>query len=76
MVLERDGKDRFDRSVTHEEVLHTVKKTRNILHTRAMERKTNWTGHNLHTDYLLTEGKIVGRIEVRGRRGTSSYWRP
>jgi hypothetical protein len=35
-------------------------------------RKANWTGYMLHRNCLLNqvvEGKIKGRIEVKGRRG-------
>jgi hypothetical protein len=35
-------------------------------------RKSNWTGHILRRNCLLkhvTEGKIEGRIEVKGRQG-------
>jgi hypothetical protein len=37
-------------------------------------RKTNWIGHMLRRNCLLKhviEGKIEGRIEVTGRRGSS-----
>jgi hypothetical protein len=57
--------------VRNEEVLHTVKEKRTILH--AIKRgKTNWIGHILCRNCLLKhviEGKTEGRIEVRGRRG-------
>jgi hypothetical protein len=70
VALEKDGEDRLDRSVRNEVLgLHTVKKRRNILHARTMNRKTNWTGHNLQTNYLLTEGNIERRTEVTRRRG-------
>jgi hypothetical protein len=45
---------------------------RNILH-EIGKRKANWIGHILHRNCLhkqVTEGKIKGRIEVTGRRGT------
>jgi hypothetical protein len=57
--------------VRNEEVLHTVKKDRNILQ-RRKRRKANWIGHVLRRNCLLkhaTEGKINGKIEVIGRRG-------
>jgi hypothetical protein len=53
------------------EVLHRVKKERNILHT-VNRRKANWIGHILCRNCLLKhviEGKVEGRIEVTGRRG-------
>ena len=52
-------------------VLHRVRKERNILRT-INRRKTNWICHNLCKKCLLKhaiEGKIQGRIEVKGRRG-------
>jgi hypothetical protein len=58
--------------VRNEEVLHRVKEERNILHT-VKRRKANWIGHILRRNCLLkhdVEGKIEGRIEVTGRRGT------
>jgi hypothetical protein len=48
--------------VRNKEVLQSVKEKRNLLHT-IKRRKTNWTGHVLHTNFLLkyiTEGKIGG----------------
>jgi len=65
VALVKDGEDRLERSLRNEEVLHTVKKKRNNLHTRTMKRKTNWTGHNLKTNCLLLEGKIEGRKKWR-----------
>jgi hypothetical protein len=56
----------------NEEVLHRVKEERNVLHT-VKRRKANWIGHILRRNCLLkhvTEGKVVGRIEVTGRRGS------
>jgi hypothetical protein len=44
------------------EVLHSVEKERNILHTTEI-RKANWIGHTLRRNCLLkhvTEGKIEG----------------
>ena len=53
----------------NEEELLRVKEQRNILHT--MKRwKGNWIGHVLSRSCLLKnviEGKIEGRIEVKGR---------
>jgi hypothetical protein len=57
--------------VSNEEVLTRVKEERNILQTIKRE-KTNWICHILHRNCLLNhvfEGKIGGRIEVKGRRG-------
>jgi hypothetical protein len=57
--------------VRNEEVLHRVKKDRNILH-KIKRRKANWIGHILHRNCLLKhmiEGKLEGRIEMTGRRG-------
>ena len=55
----------------NEEVLLRVKKQVNILH-EIRERKANCVGHILRRNCLLkqvTEGKIKGGIEVKGRRG-------
>jgi hypothetical protein len=57
--------------VRNEEVLHRVKEERKILHA-IKRRKANLVGHILRRKCLLkhiTEGKIEGEIEVRGRRG-------
>jgi hypothetical protein len=57
--------------VRNEEVVLSVKEQRNILH-EISKRKANWIGHILRRNCLLQrviEGKIKGRIEVRGRRG-------
>ena len=53
------------------EVLLIAKEQRNILH-EISKRKANRIGHILRRYCLLQrviEGKIKGRIEVRGRRG-------
>jgi hypothetical protein len=58
-------------SVRNEEVLQRVKEERNIIHT-VKRRKANLIGHILRGNCLvkhINEGKIGGRIEVRGRRG-------
>jgi hypothetical protein len=58
--------------VRNEVVLHRVKEERNILHT-IKRRKANWIGHILRSNCLLKhviEGKLEGRIEMTGRRGT------
>jgi hypothetical protein len=52
------------------EVLLSVKEQRNILH-EISKRKANWIGHILRRNCLIQqviEGKIKGRIEVKGRR--------
>jgi hypothetical protein len=57
--------------VRNEEVLHSVKEERNILHT-IKRRKANWIGHILRRNCLLKhviEGKLEGMIEMAGRRG-------
>jgi hypothetical protein len=51
--------------------LHRVKEERNIIQTIRRGR-ANWIGHILHTNCLLKhgiEGKIEGRIEVKGIGG-------
>jgi len=53
------------------ELLHSVTKERNILHT-VIRRKAKWTGHILRRNCFLkhiNERKVEGRIEVTGRRG-------
>jgi hypothetical protein len=58
-------------SVRNEEVLHTVKEERNIIHT-IIRRKANWTDHILRRNCLLKhviEGKIEAGIQVTGRQG-------
>jgi hypothetical protein len=50
--------------VRNEEVLHTVKEERNILHT-IKRRKVNWIGHILCTNCFLKpviEETLQGRI--------------
>jgi len=57
--------------VRNDEVLLRVKEQRNILH-EIRKRKANWIGHILRRNCLLqrvTEGKILGGIEVTGRQG-------
>jgi hypothetical protein len=57
--------------VRNEEVLHRVKKERNILHT-IKRRKANWIGHILRRICLLKhgiEGKLEGITEMTERRG-------
>jgi hypothetical protein len=57
--------------VRNEEVLHSVKEERNILH-KIKRRKANWIGHILRRNFILKhviEGKLEGRLEMTGRRG-------
>jgi hypothetical protein len=53
--------------VRNEEVLHTVKEERNIVHT-TKRRKANWIGHILRRNCLLKH-VIEGKLEVPGRGG-------
>ena len=56
--------------VRNEEVLHTVKRKRNIVHT-IQRRKAKWIGHILRGTYLLkhdVEGEIEEGIELTGRQ--------
>jgi hypothetical protein len=51
---------------------YRVKEERNIVHT-IKRRKANWFGYILRRNCLLKqviEGKLEGRIEMTGRRGT------
>jgi hypothetical protein len=51
---------------------YRVKEERNIVHT-IKRRKANWIDHILRKNCLLKhviEGKVEGKIEVTGRRGT------
>jgi hypothetical protein len=60
--------------VKNEEVLHTVKKKLKILLT-VKRRMANCIGHTFRKNCLMKhgiEGKILGRIEVTGRRGRRS----
>jgi hypothetical protein len=57
--------------VRNEDVLLRVKEQRNIL-LEIRKRKANWIGHILLRNCLLQrviERKIIGGIEVTGRRG-------
>jgi hypothetical protein len=52
-------------------LLQRVREGRNIEHT-VKRKKANLIGHILHRDCLLKhviEGKIEGKMEVKGRRG-------
>lgn len=56
----------------NEEVCHSVKVDRNVLH-KIKRRRTNWISHNLGKNCLLKRvigGKMEGRIKVaeRGER--------
>ena len=54
------------------EVLHEVKEEKNVLR-KIKRRKAKWIGHILLSSCLLkqvSEGKIEGRIEATGRRGS------
>jgi hypothetical protein len=55
--------------VRNEEVLHTVKQERNVVHT-IKRRKSNWTGHVLRRNCFvkLVLGKIERTVEVTGIR--------
>jgi hypothetical protein len=53
------------------EVLHSVKGERNILHA-IKRRKANWIGHMLRRNCLLkhvVEEQLEGRLEMTGRQG-------
>jgi hypothetical protein len=57
--------------VRNEEVSLRFKEQRNILH-EISKRKAKCIGHILRRNFLLQqvfEGKIKGRIDVKGRRG-------
>jgi hypothetical protein len=57
--------------IRNEEMLQRVKEEGNILKT-IKRRKDNWIAHILRRNRLLKhviEGKIGGRLEVKGRRG-------
>jgi hypothetical protein len=57
--------------VRNEEVLHRVKRERNIIHT-LKRRKADWIGYTLRMNCLLKrmiEGKLEGSIEITRRRG-------
>jgi hypothetical protein len=62
-------KIRWTDLVRNAEVLHRVKKERNILN-RVNRREVNWIGHFLRRNCFLkhiTEGKIEGRTGVIGK---------
>jgi hypothetical protein len=75
--------------VRNEEVLHSAKEKRNVLHT-VKRRKANWIADIVRRNCLLKhiiEGKTEGGIEVSGRQGrrckkvkddlteTRGYWK-
>jgi hypothetical protein len=73
-VERMSGTDR----VRNEEVLQSGKEKKNKLQTIKKE-EGKWSGHILRSNCLLKhviEGKIEGKIEVTGRRGTRRwiYW--
>ena len=56
----------------NEEVLHRAKEEGYIVHT-VKRRKADWIGHIWRRNCLLKqviEGKVEGRMEVTGRRGS------
>ena len=57
--------------VKNDKASHRAKVEGNIPHT-TKRRKSNWIGHILHRNCLLKhafDGKLEGRIEIRGKRG-------
>jgi hypothetical protein len=67
----RTEKIRWTDHVRNEEVLHRVKKERNIIHT-IKRRKANWIGDTLRRNCLLKriiEGKTERGIEIKRRQG-------
>jgi hypothetical protein len=63
--------DQLDRSLKNEEVLHTVKEERNIVHA-AKGKQCSWIGHILRRNCLLKhfiKGTREGRVEMTGGRG-------
>jgi hypothetical protein len=61
----------WTKRVRNEEMLHRVKKERNIVHT-IHRRKADWIGYIFSRNCLLKHvigGKIEERLEVKGRRG-------
>ena len=71
MVLEKDGEDQSVRSC---EKLRSVTLSQGgeKCHTWGKGMKANWTGHILRRNCLINhviEGKLEGKIYVRGRRG-------
>jgi hypothetical protein len=74
VVLEKKGDDQLDRIC---EKLINVSKSQGggKCHTKIKKGKANWIGHILGRNCLLkhvTEGKIGGWTEVKGRRGRRS----
>jgi replicative superfamily II helicase len=56
--------------VRSEEILHTVKEEKNILH--RVKYKANWIGHSLHWNGIIEraiERKIEKSVDVTERRG-------
>jgi hypothetical protein len=69
VMLERGGEISYTGRVRNEEVLHRVKKERNILRT-IRSKNANCISYSLCRNRLLKhviEGEIDGRIKVTGR---------
>jgi hypothetical protein len=69
MCWRRMGNIRWTNSVRKEEVSHSVKRERSIVHT-IKRRKANWVGHILHSHCLLkhvTKGKIERKNRSDGK---------
>jgi hypothetical protein len=67
----RTEKISWTNHMRNEEVLHTVKVERNILHT-IKRRKAIWIGQILRRNCILKhviEGKLQGKIQMMGRQG-------
>jgi hypothetical protein len=72
-VLGKDEKIRWTDHVRNEEVIHTLKQKRNVLHT-TKRRKANWIGHILCRNCPLKHisDKNIGRgtkaMVIQGRK--------
>jgi hypothetical protein len=67
VVLKKDGKDQWDRSNKKMKMYYKASRRK-----RTIKIKTNWIGHLLRRNCLLkhvTEGKLQGQIDVKGRQG-------
>jgi hypothetical protein len=70
VVLEKNGEDQLDRSC--EKLSITQSQGGEEYPTYNKKKKANWIGHIVRRNRLLKhviEGKLVGRIELTGRRG-------